>query len=257
MWKSVSVKVNIVKKAVAINFTGIGTVVNTLAIIVGCLLGFLFQRLLNDKLQKTIIQAIGVSVIFIGISGTLSHMLVINGHTIGTQGALMVTISLTLGSFIGELLGIDAWFTHLGNWLRKRAGASGDSLFVEGFVSATLTVCVGAMAIIGPIQDALEHDPTMLFTKAILDGVIIAIYTASFGLGAAFSALPVFVFQITVTFLAVLINQFLTPAMTAGISTVGSMMIFCIGINLLFDTKIRVANMLPGLLAVVGYVALF
>ncbi|WP_279403874.1 DUF554 family protein [Secundilactobacillus kimchicus] len=82
------------------------------------------------------------------------------------------------------------------------------------------------MVIIGPIQDALEHDPTMLFTKAILDGVIIAIYTASFGLGAAFSALPVFVFQITVTFLAVLINQFLTPAMTAGISTVGSMMIF-------------------------------
>ena len=243
MWKSVSVKVNIVKKAVAINFTGIGTVVNTLAIIVGGLLGFLFQRLLNDKLQKTIIQAIGVSVIFIGISGT--------------QGALMVTISLTLGGLIGELLGIDAWFTHLGNWLRKRAGASGDSLFVEGFVSATLTVCVGAMAIIGPIQDALEHDPTMLFTKAILDGVIIAIYTASFGLSAAFSALPVFVFQITVTFLAVLINQFLTPAMTAGISTVGSMMIFCIGINLLFDTKIRVANMLPGLLVVVGYVALF
>lgn len=217
--------------------------VNTLAIIVGGLLGFLFQRLLNDKLQKTIIQAIGVSVIFIGISGT--------------QGALMVTISLTLGGLIGELLGIDAWFTHLGNWLRKRAGASGDSLFVEGFVSATLTVCVGAMAIIGPIQDALEHDPTMLFTKAILDGVIIAIYTASFGLSAAFSALPVFVFQITVTFLAVLINQFLTPAMTAGISTVGSMMIFCIGINLLFDTKIRVANMLPGLLVVVGYVALF
>lgn len=231
--------------------------VNTSAIVVGGLLGFLFQRLLNDKLQKTILQAIGVSVIFIGISGTLSHMLVVNGHSISTQGALMVTISLTLGGLIGELLDINGWFNTLGDWLRQKAGASSESLFVEGFVSATLTVCVGAMAIIGPIQDALEHDPTMLFTKAILDGVIIAIYTASFGMGATFSALPVFVFQMTVTLLAVVVNQFLTPEMTNGISTVGSMMIFCIGVNLLFDTKIRVANMLPGLLIVVGYVALF
>lgn len=111
------------------------------------------------------------------------------------------------------------------------------------------------MAVIGPLQDALQHDPTMLFTKAILDAVIVAIYASAFGLGAVFSALPVFIFQMVITLLAVLINQFLSTAMTNGISLVGSMMIFCIGMNLLFDMKIRVANMLPALIVVVLYVA--
>lgn len=183
-------------------------------------------------------------------------MLVIHGTHIGTQGTLMATISLALGTLVGELVDIDAQFVRLGKWLRRKVGSSNDSRFVDGFVTASLTVCVGAMAIIGPIQDAMLHDPNMLFTKAVLDGVIIAIFTAAFGLGALFSALPVFVFQMAVTLLAALIAPLLSTAMTNGISLVGSMMIFCIGINLLFDLKIRVANMLPSLLIVVAYVAL-
>lgn len=239
-----------------IYIVGTGTFVNTGAIVAGGLLGYIFQRLINDRLQTAIMQAIGVAVMFIGMAGALAQILVIHHNQISTTGTIMATISLALGTLIGEMINIDQQFVRLGKWLRQRVGSSGDSKFVDGFVSATLTVCVGAMAIIGPLQDALQHDPTMLFTKAILDAVIVAIYAAAFGMGAIFSALPVFVFQMVVTLLAVLINQFLSTAMTNGISLVGSMMIFCIGVNLLFDLKIRVANMLPALIIVVVYVAL-
>lgn len=244
-------------EGITIYITGIGTLVNTGAIIAGGLAGYVFQRVLKENIQKTMMQAIGVAVIFIGISGALSHMLVISQGKLDTQGALMAAVSLALGALIGELIDIDGKFVRLGQWLRRKVGSNGDSLFVDGFVSASLTVCIGAMAIIGPLQDALSHDPTMLFTKALLDGVMIAIYTATFGMGAIFSALPVFVLQMSITILAVFINRFLTPAMSNGISMVGSMMIFCIGINLLLNTKIRVANMLPGILVVVLYAAIF
>lgn len=244
-----------------IYFVGIGTFANTGAIIIGGMLGYLFQRLLNKKLQQTLMQAIGVAVIFIGISGTLSRMLVVQHNQISTQGIIMATISLAIGAILGELIDIEAKFDRLGRWLRQRvgqqAGQGNDSKFIEGFVSASLTTCVGAMVIIGPLQDALAHDPTMLFTKALLDAVIVAIYTSAFGLGAVFCALPVFVVQMVVTFLAVLINRFLTTPMTNGISLVGLMMIFCIGVNLLFPKKIRVANLLPAIVVVVLYAAIW
>lgn len=240
-----------------IYFVGIGTVVNTGAIVIGGLLGYLFQRLLSEKLQQTLMQAIGVAVLFIGISGTLSRMLVIQHDQISTQGIMMATVSLAIGAILGELIDIEAKFDRLGRWLRQRVGQGNDSKFIDGFVSASLTTCVGAMVIIGPLQDALAHDPTMLFTKALLDAVIVAIYTAAFGLGATFCALPVFVVEIAVTFLAVLINEFLTTPMTNGISLVGSMMIFCIGVNLLFPKKIRVANLLPAIVVVVLYAAIW
>lgn len=230
---------------------------NTGAIVIGGLLGYLFQRLLSEKLQQTLMQAIGVAVMFIGISGTLSRMLVIQHNQISTQGIMMATVSLAIGAILGELIDIEAKFDRLGRWLRQRVGQGNDSKFIDGFVSASLTTCVGAMVIIGPLQDALAHDPTMLFTKALLDAVIVAIYTAAFGLGATFCALPVFVVEIAVTLLAVLINQFLTTPMTNGISLVGSMMIFCIGVNLLFPKKIRVANLLPAIVVVVLYAAIW
>ncbi|WP_225349624.1 DUF554 domain-containing protein [Paucilactobacillus wasatchensis] len=238
-----------------IYIVGTGTFVNTGAIIVGGIIGYIFQRLLNEKLKTAIMQDIGVAVIFIGLAGALAQILVIHGSKISTTGTIMATVSLALGTLIGELIDIDNQFVKFGNWLRRHVGSASDSKFVDGFVSASLTVCVGAMAVIGPLQDALQHDPTMLFTKALLDAVVVAIYAAAFGLGAVFSALPVFMFQMAITLLAVVINQFLSTAMTNGISLVGSMMIFCIGINLLFNMKIRVANMLPALAVVVLYVA--
>ncbi|MFD1671712.1 DUF554 domain-containing protein [Agrilactobacillus yilanensis] len=236
---------------------GIGTLVNTGAVILGGFIGYLGQRFLTDRLQTTIMQAIGVAVIFIGISGSLSHMLVLKGQQLSTQGVMMATISLALGALIGEAINIEGRFVKIGAWLRQRAGRGNDSKFIDGFVIASLTTCIGAMAIIGPLQDALGHDPTMLFTKAILDAVIVALYTSSFGIGPIFSALPIFILQGLVTLLAVFIDDYLTTAMTNGISLVGSMMIFCIGINLLLDRKIKVANMLPALVIVIFYAALW
>ncbi|WP_223875875.1 DUF554 domain-containing protein [Paucilactobacillus kaifaensis] len=238
-----------------IYIVGTGTFVNTVAVVVGGIIGYIFQRLLNEKLKTAIMQAIGVAVIFIGFAGALAQILVIHDNHISTTGTIMATISLVLGTLVGEIIDIDHQFVKFGKWLRRRIGSPDDSKFVDGFVSASLTVCVGAMAVIGPLQDALQHDPTMLFTKAILDAVVVAIYASAFGLGAVFSALPVFIFQMVITLLAVLINQFLSTAMTNGISLVGSMMIFCIGVNLLFNMEIRVANMLPALIVVVLYVA--
>lgn len=234
-------------------FIGIGTIVNTGAVIAGGLSGYLFQRILTKKMQETLMQALGTAVIFIGISGALSQILVIQHHLLTTKGTMMAAISLALGAFIGELLNIEGQFNRLGNWLRTRVGRQNDSKFIDAFVIATLTTCVGAMAIIGPLQDALAHDPTMLFTKAILDGVIVALYTAALGIGAIFCALPIFIFQGSITLLAAIISPWLSTSMTNGISLVGSMLIFCIGLNLLLNCKIRVANMLPAILIVVLY----
>ncbi|KRM04723.1 membrane protein [Liquorilactobacillus ghanensis DSM 18630] len=234
-------------------FIGIGTLVNTGAVIIGGLGGYLFQRILTKKMQETLMQALGTAVIFIGISGALSQILVIKQHTLTTKGTMLAAISLALGAFIGELLNIEGQFNRLGSWLRMRIGRQNDSKFIDAFVIATLTTCVGAMAIIGPLQDALAGDPTMLFTKAILDGVIVALYTAALGIGAIFCALPILIFQGGITLLATIINPWLNTAMTNGISLVGSMMIFCIGLNLLLNCKIRVANMLPAILVVLIY----
>ena len=119
-----------------IYFVGIGTVVNTGAIVIGGLLGYLFQRLLSEKLQQTLMQAIGVAVMFIGISGTLSRMLVIQHDQISTQGIMMATVSLAIGAILGELIDIEAKFDRLGRWLRQRVGQGNDSKFIDGFVSA-------------------------------------------------------------------------------------------------------------------------
>ncbi|WP_281164393.1 DUF554 domain-containing protein [Liquorilactobacillus sicerae] len=237
-------------------FTGIGTLANTGSVILGGTVGYLFQRILTKRMQTTLMQALGTAVVFIGIAGALSKILVIKHGTISTQGLMMAAVSLALGAFLGELLKIEKQFNSLGNWLRIRVGRSDDARFIEGFVAATLTTCVGAMTVIGPLQDALLHDPTMLFTKSILDGVIVALYTSALGIGAAFSALPIFIFEGSITLLATLISPYLTTAMTNGLSLVGSMMIFCIGLNLLLDCKIKVANMLPALVVVLVYVVL-
>lgn len=119
----------------------------------------------------------------------------------------------------------------------------------------TLTICVGAMAVIGPLQDGLVGDPSMLFTKALLDGIIVAIFSAAFGIGAIFSAVPLFLFQGSITLLAKGIQTFLTTSMIDNMSMIGSMLIFCVGVNMIFPVKIKVANMLPALLIVILYTA--
>jgi uncharacterized membrane protein YqgA involved in biofilm formation len=145
---------------------------------------------------------------------------------------------------------------RFGEWLKQKTGNSKDKSFVEAFVTASLTVCIGAMAIVGAIEDGIAGDPTILITKAILDLVIIAVMAASLGKGCIFSAIPVGIFQGSVTLLARLVEPLLTVAALDNLSLVGSVLIFCVGVNLIWKNTIRVANLLPALIAAIAYALL-
>ena len=226
---------------------GLGTIINIGAILAGGLIGSTVGRFLKANHEEIMVQACGISTFFIGISGAMSHMLVITEDGITTQGTLMMIISLAFGSLIGEILGIQKLLDSLGIFLREKTGNSGDNSFLDAFITASLTVCVGAMAIIGSIQDGIMGDYSILAAKSVLDFVIVIALTASMGKGAVFSAVPVGIIQGTMTILARLIEPIMTERALSNISLVGSAMILCIGINLLWKGKIRVANMLPGL----------
>ena len=156
-----------------------------------------------------------------------------------------------LGTIIGELIGIEKGFEHFGEWLKKKTGNSGDSYFVTAFVTASLTVSIGAMAIVGAIQDGLTNDYSTLAIKSALDFIIVAVMTSSMGKGAAFSAIPVFVFEGGITLLARFLSPIMTETSVLYLSLIGSVLIFCVGINLVWGKKIRVANLLPAILIAV------
>lgn len=229
-------------------FAGFGTVINVAGIIIGGFIGLLTGRMLTKKLQETLLMSCAVSVIFLGIAGTLSNMLKINSDgSIETNGTMMLIISLTIGGLIGEIIDIDGHMEQFGKWLRAKTGNDSDSKFIEGFVTASLTICIGAMAIIGAIEDRLLGDFTILYAKSVLDLIIIVVLTASLGKGCIFSAISVGIFQGTITFFAGFIQPFMTDIALKNLSFVGSTLIFCVGINLMFGSKIRVANLLPAI----------
>ena len=154
---------------------------------------------------------------------------------------------------IGELIGIEKFFVRFGEWLKVRTGNSGDATFVNAFVTASLTLCIGAMAIVGAIQDGVTGDFSTLAVKSVLDLIIVAVMTTSLGKGAAFSAIPILLFEGSITLLARLIAPVMTEMAVAYLSLIGSVLIFCVGLNLVFGQKLRVANMLPAVvLAVVA-----
>lgn len=155
------------------------------------------------------------------------------------------------GTLIGELIGIEKGFDRFGEWLKKKSGNDGDKQFVNAFVTASLTVCVGAMAIVGAVQDGISRDYSLLALKAVLDFIIIAVMTSALGKGSIFSAIPVFLCQGTITLLARVISPIMTQTAIAYLSLIGSILIFCVGLNLVWGNKIRVANMLPAVLLAV------
>ncbi|GAA5348129.1 DUF554 domain-containing protein [Streptococcus uberis] len=229
-------------------FFGFGTVVDTLAIILAGIIGSLFGHHLTERHQNSLTMASGVSVLFIGISGAMSGMLKLSNDSLTNGHTLLVVACLALGAFLGELLNIEDKFDDLGHWLKRKTGSQKDNSFVVAFVTATLTVCIGAMAIIGPIQDGMSGNPSILLTKSILDFIIVIVLTTSLGKGAAFSAIPVLLIQGTITLFAKLVEPLMTVTALANISMIGSILIFCVGLNLIWGKKIRVANMLPALL---------
>ncbi|MFV0361630.1 MAG: DUF554 domain-containing protein [Suipraeoptans sp.] len=235
---------------------GLGTIVNGAAVVFGGCIGLFLKKGIKDNLREIITQAIGLSVMFIGIAGTMEMMLNINNGNLSTKGAMMVVVSMVIGSSIGELLKIEHRFKNLAEFLKQRFSRKKDSQFSEGFLVASLTICIGAMAVVGAIKDGISGDPTMLYTKAVLDFVILIVLGSTYGKGTLFSVIPLAVFQGSITLLSRFIAPILTGQMIDNISLIGSILIFCIGINLFFDKKIRVANMLPSLIISIIYGAL-
>jgi uncharacterized membrane protein YqgA involved in biofilm formation len=232
---------------------GLGTVINVTAIIVGGLFGMLFGRFIGERHRDMLCKACGLSVLFIGAAGALKGMFSVSDGKLVYGGDFLIIGCLALGALLGELINIEGGFEAFGAFLKEKTHSTGDGSFIEGFLSASFTVCIGAMAIVGSINDGIYGDITVLVTKSILDFIIIMIMAASLGKGTVFSAIPVAILQGSVTALSVLIKPLMTERALLYLSVVGSILIFCVGINLLFGKRIRVANLLPSLLlAVLG-----
>ena len=221
----------------------IGTLINTGAIVAGGICGHLFGRLLKTRHQETLTMACGVGTLFIGIAGALQYML--HNDLFPGGGAMLVIACLTLGGLVGEIIDIERGFERFGEWLKVKTGNARDQGFVNGFLTASLTVCIGAMAIVGAIQDGVSGDWSTLGAKAILDLIIVMVMTCSLGKGCVFSAIPVFLWEGALTLLASAIRPIMTDAAMGYLSLVGSVLIFCVGINLVWGKKVRVANLLP------------
>ncbi len=237
---------------------GLGTLVNFLAVIAGSGLGLLFKSGLKQRFHEILIQACGLATLFIGLGGAMTGLMKLSEKgTFETTNTMLLVFSLVIGGLIGELLQLETHMENLGGKLKSLLKANNDSQFVDGFVTATLVICVGAMAIVGSIRDGLTGDYTMLFAKAILDFIIVMVFASSMGIGVMLSAIPLLIYQGTITMSAVLISQYMEDTLISYLSCIGSVLIFGVGVNLIFGKKLRVGNLLPAILIPVVYFIFF
>ncbi len=229
-----------------------GTIINTAAVLAGGVLGHFFGKLLKPRFQQTLTMACGISTLFLSIAGALRYMLPLDGKSLAGGGSMLIILCVALGGLIGELLNIDRGFERFGQWLKEKTGSAKDQNFVNGFLTASMTTCVGAMTVVGALQDGLTGDWTTLGAKSILDLVIVMVLTSSLGKGCVFSVIPVFVIEGGISLLAGWISPLMTDLAMSYLSMVGSVLIFCIGVNLVWGNKIRAANLLPALVLAVA-----
>ena len=170
---------------------GLGTIINVAGIVLGGVLGMTCGRFLPKRFQDTLNISCGVCVLFLGIAGAMEGMLSIRDGGLVSGGSMLIVACLALGGLVGEILNIDGGFERFGEWLKIKTGNGKEQRFVEGFVTASLTVCIGAMAIVGSIEDGIFGDWSILATKAVLDLIIVLVMTCSLGKGCVFSAIPV------------------------------------------------------------------
>lgn len=232
---------------------GLGTIANTAAVILGGVLGLLLKNGIAKRFENILMQALGLATVFIGISGVLKYMLVVEAGGISTQGTMLLIFSLVIGCLVGEWVDLESKMEVIGIKLKALARVKNDNRFVDGFVTTSLIICVGAMAIVGAMQDGLTGDSSMLIAKSLLDFVLVAILTAAYGIGSAFSAVPIFIYQGAITLIAALFGSVIGDNLIAELSFVGNALVFCVGVNLVREKTFRVANMLPALLIPVLY----
>lgn len=233
---------------------GLGTIINVVAIIIGTTVGILLHKIIPSRLRQTVVTGIGLSVCFIGISGVISKMLVSNGNAFDTKDTMLMVASLVIGAFIGEILNIEKQLERFGDFCKSRLKSKNENKrFTEGFVAASLLFCVGAMAIIGSLEDGLSGDPSTLFAKSLLDGAISIFFAATMGTGVYLSVVPVAIYQGAITLLAGVIKPYLSEVLINQVSLVGSVLIFAIGLNMCTNPKIKTGNLLPAVLIPVLY----
>ena len=212
-----------------------GTIANSVAIIIGSLIGLGVSGSFIKKYNKTIMHSISLAIIIIGIRGALK-----------SDDLLLVIFSLAIGSIIGESLGIEQRLEQLGKWIETKFSTAGEGIS-KGFVNASLIFCVGSMAIVGSLESGLAGNHQTLFAKATLDGIYSIVFTSSLGIGVILSSISIFLYQGFLTLTASFMEPFLIPSVVEQMSAVGGLLIMAIGFNLLEMHKIKVGNMLPGI----------
>lgn len=219
----------------------LGTIVNVIAILTGSLLGIIIKKGIKEEYKSTVMDGIGLAVVIIGIMGAIE-----------TNNIMLVIGSIVIGSLIGEAVDIENKLDKLGNSLQNKFSKD-NSNFSKGFVTASLVFCVGAMAIVGSLEAGIQGNYETLFAKSILDGISSLIFSSTLGIGVAFSALPVLIYQGGITLLANSVKGLLTAEVINEMSAVGSILIMAIGINILDLKKIKVGNMLPSIFIPILY----
>ena len=229
--------------------TGLGTIANVAAIAAGATIGVLLKGGLPKRFQDIVISAIGLCTMFIGISGALTGLLNITETGLQTTQTMMMIGALIIGGLLGEWIDIERHLEELGEWCKAKLPGSQDKLgtFVEAFVTSSLLFCVGAMAIVGSLEDGLNHNYDILFAKSVMDGVMAIVFTASLGIGVYFSIIPIIIYQGGITLLAGVVRPYLNEALIGQMSFVGSILIFALGLNLVFGKKVKIGNLLPAM----------
>ncbi|MBL4933390.1 DUF554 family protein [Clostridium paridis] len=221
----------------------LGTIVNFIAILIGGSLGLFIKGGLPKRFMDTIMNGIALCIIYIGVSGAIK-----------SEQMLLIVVSIVIGSLIGELVNIDGKLIALGNFIESKSKKSSEGVSIsQGFVTASLLFCVGAMAIVGALEGGLSHKHDILFTKSILDGITSIILSSTLGIGVLLSAFCVLIYQGIIVLGSSLLQGILTTSIITEMSAVGSLLILGLGLNMLGITKIKVANMLPGIIVPIIY----
>lgn len=231
-----------------------GTTVNGAVILAAGFAGCIIKKAIPERIEKPIMDMVGISVALIALLGFFSTALTIEDGVIKSNGEIMMLVCLAFGMAIGEMLRIDDKINAFGQKIEEKAGVDG---FAKGFVTASLLFCVGAMAIFGALKDGISGDSSVLLVKSMIDAITAFILSTSLGIGVAFSGVSVFLYQGAIAMMATYIQPFITDAMMMNICTVGYAIVFIIGTNMLGLTKIKLANTLPAIVLSVVYTFLF
>ncbi len=225
-----------------------GTIINAVLIAIGATAGLLFKKVLPKRLKDTLLQAVGLIVMFVGIGGAVSAALTYEDGAFGTKDTLIMILAMVFGTIVGELINIEKQLDRFGAFCqRKLVKDDAKSTFAEGMVTASLIFVVGAMAVVGSLDNGIRGDNSTLVAKGVIDCITAMVLASTLGIGVMFSAVPVFVYQGAISLLGVYIEPYLTEAVISQMSFTGSILIFAIGVNMLGFIKIKVGNMLPAI----------